>query len=96
MEHFGNAVLSASSPAVANGMVNIGSDNGLAALDAKTGTGLWFYSTAPNDSSPAVANGVVYVGDRDGNIYALNATTGTLLWSYSVTPTLFPTFRLPP
>jgi outer membrane protein assembly factor BamB len=62
--------LSASSPAVANGMVYIGSDNGLAALDAKTGTGLWFYSTAPNDSSPAVANGVVYVGDRDGNIYA--------------------------
>jgi outer membrane protein assembly factor BamB len=70
-----------SSPAVANGVVYVGSgDTGaythhrygnVYALDAKTGAKLWSYTT-PNlvTSSPAVANGVVYVGSDDGNVYA--------------------------
>ena len=64
-----------SSPAVANGVVYVGSeDNNLYALDAKTGAKLWSYATGgPVDSSPAVANGVVYVGSDDNNVYALNA-----------------------
>src|SRR5438105_12180650 len=51
-----------SSPAVANGVVYIGSDDGkMYALDAKTGTRLWSYRTGNIiDSSPAVANGGVY------------------------------------
>jgi outer membrane protein assembly factor BamB len=76
-------------PAVANGVVYVGSYNGnVYALNASTGTLLWSYSTGTFvESSPAVANGVVYVGSGvgtvNGNVYALNASTGALLWSYT-------------
>ena len=69
-----------SSPAVANGVVYIGSeDKKVYALNASTGAKLWRYATGNAVySSPAVANGVVYVGSG-GNEYALNASTGALL-----------------
>ena len=53
-----------SSPAVANGVVYVGSDDhNVYALNATTGAKLWNYTTGGTcDSSPAVANGVVYVG----------------------------------
>ena len=69
------------SPAVANGVVYIGSGDYLYALDATTGAKLWRSNTG-GDSSPAVANGVVYVG-IDNNVYALNAATGAKLWSFT-------------
>jgi|HubBroStandDraft_1064217.scaffolds.fasta_scaffold00144_36 outer membrane protein assembly factor BamB len=74
-----------SAPAVANGVVYVGSgDNNVYALDASTGTELWQYTTGGAvSSSPAVANGVVYVGSNDNNVYALNASTGALLWQYT-------------
>ena len=76
----------ASSPAVANGVVYIGSDdNNVYALNASTGAKLWSYTTDGEvNSSPAVANGVVYVGSDDGNVHALNAHTGAKLWSYAI------------
>jgi outer membrane protein assembly factor BamB len=64
-----------SSPAVANGVVYVLSDN-LYALKASTGALLWSYPVSGStdlcclSSSPAVANGVVYVGGFDGNVYA--------------------------
>ena len=74
-----------SSPAIANGVVYVGSwDDKVYALGAGTGALLWSYTTGNVvTSSPAVANGVVYVGSDDDNVYALNARTGTLLWSYA-------------
>jgi outer membrane protein assembly factor BamB len=68
-----------SSPAVANGVVYVGSDDAkLYALDATTGAVLW---TAPTggavQSSPTVANGVVYVGSDDTKLYAFDATGTT-------------------
>jgi len=74
-----------SSPAVANGMLFIGSeDHNVYSLNASTGTQIWDYTTGILvDSSPAVANGMVYVGSFDGNVYSLNASTGALIWSYS-------------
>jgi outer membrane protein assembly factor BamB len=81
----GDAVFS--SPAVANGVVYVGSDypgNKVYALNASTGALLWSYTTGGGvNSSPAVANGVVYVGSFDDNVYALNASTGAKLWSYT-------------
>ena len=61
-----------SSPAVANGVVYVGScDNNVYALNASTGAELWSYTTGTMGvSSPAVANGVVYVGSDDGKVYA--------------------------
>ena len=73
-----------SSPAVANGVVYVGSDdNKVYALNAATGIKIWSYSTGGSVvSSPAVVNGVVYVGSEDDNVYALNAATGVKIWSY--------------
>jgi outer membrane protein assembly factor BamB len=67
-----------SSPAVANGVVYVGSwDNNVYVLKASTGALLWKYTTgAWVESSPAVANGVVYVGSWDNNVYAFGLRTG--------------------
>jgi outer membrane protein assembly factor BamB len=61
-----------SSPALANGVVYIGSeDDSVYALNAATGAKLWSYKTGNQVfSSPTVVNGVVYVGSGDGNMYA--------------------------
>ena len=72
-----------SSPAVAQGVVYVGSANTtIYALNAKTGALLWSYQAgAPiMQGSPAAANGVVYAASYD-SLYALNAASGALLWS---------------
>ncbi len=82
-----------SSPAVAEGTVYVGSDDGkLYAFDA---AGLFNCSAGPPRtcsarwvtnvgaivrSSPVVSNGLVYVGSDDAGLYALNATTGQVVW----------------
>jgi outer membrane protein assembly factor BamB len=87
-----------SSPAVANGIVYIGSDDGnLYALNASNGDKIWNYTTSFQQtyltgnqvtSSPAVSQGIVYVGSVGGNIYAFNATTGDKIWSYYTGPSV--------
>ncbi|MGA8215774.1 MAG: PQQ-binding-like beta-propeller repeat protein [Candidatus Sulfotelmatobacter sp.] len=78
-----------SSPAIANGVVYVGSIyyfNGVYALNASTGAELWSFTTGGSNgvsSSPAVANGVVYFGCDDHNVYALNASTGAKLRSFT-------------
>jgi outer membrane protein assembly factor BamB len=76
-----------SPPAVAGGVVYVGSaDGNIYALNATTSALIWTYTTGGMVySSPAVADGVVYVGSVDHSVYALNATTSTrtrLIWSY--------------
>ena len=73
-----------SSPAVADGIVYVGSqDSRLYALDAETGRELWsFAAESWVESSPAVADGVVYFGSNDGNLYALDARTGVERWRF--------------
>ena len=53
-----------SSPAVVDGVVYVGSDDGnVYALNASSGAKLWNYTTGGDVySSPAVVGGVVYVG----------------------------------
>src|SRR5438876_946427 len=72
-----------SSPAVAKGIVYIGSPDGqLYAYNATTGKLIWSTHTYNQvNSSPTVANGVVYVGSWDGELYACDATTGKILWT---------------
>ncbi|HJV08035.1 MAG TPA: PQQ-binding-like beta-propeller repeat protein, partial [Acidimicrobiales bacterium] len=82
-----------SSPAVANGVVYVGSnDHKLYAFDAAGTTNcsgtpiacspLWTATTGGQlPSSPAVAHGVVYVGSLDGKLYAFDAASGALLWA---------------
>jgi outer membrane protein assembly factor BamB len=78
-----------SSPAVANGIVYFGSDDGnVYAIDVKTHKQLWQVQTGGLvRSSPAVVNGVVYIGTdgrgQDGGmVYALDGETGKVLWQY--------------
>jgi outer membrane protein assembly factor BamB len=80
-----------SSPAVADGVVYVGSydpNASLYAFDAAGSTGcsgtpktcspLWTATTeAGVESSPAVANGVVYVGSTDTRLYAFDAAGST-------------------
>jgi outer membrane protein assembly factor BamB len=74
-----------SSPAVANGVVYVGSlDRNLYAIDAMTGKEKWRFTTGNSVySSPAVANGVVYVGSMDGNLYAIDGVTGKEKWRFT-------------
>jgi len=74
-----------SSPAVADGMVFVGSNDGnVYALDQHTGAHIWNYSTGNAVmSSPAVADGKVYVGSNDSKVYALDQYTGAHIWNYT-------------
>jgi outer membrane protein assembly factor BamB len=62
-----------SSPAVADGKVYFGLDNGYVyALDAFTGDFVWSYKTdGPAQSSPAISDGLLLVGSNDGFLYAI-------------------------
>jgi outer membrane protein assembly factor BamB len=80
------------SPAVVDGMVYFGSDDGYVyALNAANGDLIWNYSTGgPVQSSPAVVDGVVYVGGYHSHaVFALNAYTGELVWR-SQTDSIYP------
>jgi parallel beta-helix repeat protein len=68
-----NGESSISSPAVADGKVFFGLDNGyIYALDAHTGSLIWDCRTGGAvQSSPAISNGLLFVGSHDGYLYAI-------------------------
>lgn len=75
----------ASSPAVVNGVVYIGSNaGGFYALSSKNGELLWNRTFSGGVScTPVVANGLVYfTADK---FYALNATNGNEVWNFAPT-----------
>ncbi len=74
-----------SSPAVANGRVFVGCNDGAVyCLNSSNGELVWYYPTESEvKSSPAIDNGCVYIGSGDGNVYALNSTNGSQLWNYT-------------
>jgi len=58
---------------------------GLLALDASTGSPLWFYATnASVAASPLVTGSEVIFPAKNGFVYALDAAHGTLLWQANV------------
>jgi outer membrane protein assembly factor BamB len=86
-----------SSPAVANGVVYVGSRDGnlyaygIGCPSGSPCTPLWTATPGAGiDSSPTVANGVVYVASRDGRLYAYavgcanDGGTCTPLWSADI------------
>lgn len=72
-----------SSPAVADGMVYVGSSDGhVYALDAASGSLRWKQRTGEVvHASPAVAEGLVVVGSWDGVLHALDARSGERRWA---------------
>lgn len=69
------------SPTVANGLVYIGAEGGLAAFDALTGHVRWTATPTKGTtgSSVAVANGLVYLAVDQ--VYAFDALSGSLRWT---------------
>lgn len=74
-----------SSPAVSNGAVIFGTEDGrIIALEEYSGMERWTntsYTRGPIRSSPAVTDGLVFVGSSDGYIQAFNETTGVQIWN---------------
>lgn len=78
------------SPAVADGVVFIGSDDGaIYAIDAaKGGDPLWLFATgSPGVRSPIVAGDEVFFA-AGATITSLNRETGTVVWQYPVGDTV--------
>ncbi|MBV9149904.1 MAG: PQQ-like beta-propeller repeat protein, partial [Candidatus Eremiobacteraeota bacterium] len=73
-----------SSPAVADGMVFVGSSDGnIYAVRTSNGARVWKSQTkGPVSSSPAVWNATVYAASVDGAVYAVNALNGKLKWRF--------------
>jgi outer membrane protein assembly factor BamB len=73
-----------SSPAVADGIAYVGSNDGnLYAIDLVSGAQKWrFASKGRITSSPAVADGLVYFVSYDSNLYAVAAADGKLKWKF--------------
>jgi outer membrane protein assembly factor BamB len=72
--------LALTSPAVANGVVYVGSNDGnIYALNAVSGEKQWNYTISDPgyavESSPAVAHGLVYIGSGARNVYAFGNPT---------------------
>ncbi|UCH88004.1 MAG: PQQ-binding-like beta-propeller repeat protein [Thermoplasmata archaeon] len=77
-----------STAAVHNGVVFVGSNNGIMyALNASSGKEIWNYPTGDTNngiySSAAIANGHVYFGSCDGYLYCLKEGNGELIWKYA-------------
>jgi outer membrane protein assembly factor BamB len=73
-----------SSPAVADGLILAGSEDGcLYALDDHSGKLKWKFKTGGAvHSSPAVKGNRVYFGSYDGYYYAADLHTGKLAWKF--------------
>jgi outer membrane protein assembly factor BamB len=80
-----------SSPAAANGLIFVGSqDKKLYAFDATTGKVKW---SAPTGnvifSSPAIADGLIFISCNDKKLYAFDAASGQMRWSTSTGAAIF-------
>ncbi|WIG58429.1 MAG: hypothetical protein OJF49_001175 [Ktedonobacterales bacterium] len=88
-------------PAVANGIVYIGTDKGYVhAFSITTPHSEIWSAKAGADAIaqgkdgaivnlPAIANGIVYIGSEDHNLYALDALTGAQRWKYPTGDEIF-------
>lgn len=77
-----------STPALADGVLYVGSSDGLLyALDTESGRIIWsFDADAPVATSPAVAGEVILVSGRDGVLHGVSRSSGHELWRVSTGP----------
>jgi len=75
-----------SSPAVADGKLYVGSENGnIYCLDAQTGRQIWLnFKIDSATHSPAISNGFLYICDSNNLVYCLDAQTGKINWTFSM------------
>ena len=86
----------ASSPAVAGGVLYVGSYDGkVYALNASNGTLVWNYTTGDMVvSSPAIANGIVYIGSFDHVVYAFGPSPSAQTYPVFPSPIVLSLFIL--
>ena len=85
-----------SAPAVADGVVVIGSANVLAAFAAATGSPLWQITFGRIvQGNPVIAGGIVYMSSQDGHLYAMNLANGASVWTAPFGGQLTATTALP-
>ena len=74
-----------STPVVANGLVYIGGDEYLYAVNVATGSAVWKFNTPGGGvNSAAVAGRLVYFASGDQELYAVDGLTGTERWRFSI------------
>ena len=73
-----------SSPAVVDGQVIFGSNDGkVYAISAGNGKLNWIFATGgAMEASPLILEGIVYIGSSDTFLYALKTENGELIWKY--------------
>jgi eukaryotic-like serine/threonine-protein kinase len=75
--------LADSSPAVLDGVLYVGDNFRVLALNVSNGKPIWTYrTTGPVNSSPAVTDDLVFLGLLDGRVIALNRHSGELQWQF--------------
>jgi outer membrane protein assembly factor BamB len=84
-------------PVLVNGVIYDLSDNDghYTAIDAASGTILWWYLSVNPIDTPVVANGVIYFATGYSRFQAASAATGSMLWSYTL-PVSYNYIRNPP
>jgi eukaryotic-like serine/threonine-protein kinase len=75
-----------SSPAIADGVVYVGStDHYFYAIDERTGAEIWKLKTGSRISSSAlVSGGLVYFESYDGQFYAVDKSNGAVKWKFAI------------
>ena len=78
-------------PVLAEDLVAVGTDEGVAAVDRETGRTRWRAETdAGVEFDVRVADGRVYAGDRHGTLSAFEVDTGERVWRVPFRPTRMP------
>jgi len=74
-----------SSPVAYNGIIYVGSEDGiLHAVNESDGSLEWSYTTGGAvQGGPLIYNGRIYFGSHDNNFYAINLSDQSLAWSYT-------------
>ena len=67
-------------PTVVDGVVYVNTEDGLHALDAETGDGLWLHSSS--EVAPTGVDGTVFSVRNAGDVVALDAASGETVWGY--------------
>jgi eukaryotic-like serine/threonine-protein kinase len=72
-----------SSPAVVDGVLYVGGNFKLFAVEARSGKTIWTRpTTGPVNTSPSVTDDLLFLGLLDGRVIALNRHSGELKWQF--------------
>lgn len=78
------------SPVEQDGLIIVGSSNGLYALDSEHGRILWQQQINEMVFTPVLLDGVTYTASRNGLLHAYETSSGKLLWQQQLSGWLYP------